>query len=144
MKRWEQRIDEARERRFLGVIRYPRFTREERDLASNWATCAVGEMRHRYGVRMDRKNPPELRAGATPRTQADKPVGEWNRFEITVRGKTVTVALNGKTVIPTYQLPSLPERGPVALQHHGSKRGDQWTSPPALMQFKNIFIKELK
>ena len=54
MKRWEQRIDEARERRFLGVVRYPRFTREERDLASNWATCAVGEMRHRYGVRMDR------------------------------------------------------------------------------------------
>jgi hypothetical protein len=54
MKRWEQRIDEARERRFLGVVRYPRFTREERDLASNWATCAVGEMRNRYGVRMDR------------------------------------------------------------------------------------------
>lgn len=100
-----------------------------------------GEM---YGVRMDRKNPPELRAGATPRTQADKPVGEWNRFEITVRGKAVTIALNGKTVIPTYEIPSLPERGPVALQHHGSKRGDQWTSPPALMQFKNIYIKELK
>jgi hypothetical protein len=54
MKRWEQRIDEARERRFLGFIRYPRFTGEERELASNWATCAVGEMRQRYGVRMDR------------------------------------------------------------------------------------------
>ena len=54
MKRWEQRIDEARERRILGLVPYPRFTREERDLASNWATCAVGEMRHRYGVRMDR------------------------------------------------------------------------------------------
>lgn len=99
-----------------------------------------GEM---YGVRMNRNNSPELRAGATPRTQADKPVGEWNRFEITVRGKTVTVVLNGKTVIPTYELPSLPARGPVALQHHGGKRGDQWSSPPALVQFKNIFIKEL-
>ena len=99
-----------------------------------------GEM---YGVRMDRKNPPELRAGATPRTQADKPVGEWNRFEITVRGKTVKVVLNGKPVIPEYEIPSLPERGPVVLQHHGSKRGDQWTSPPALVQFKNIAIKEL-
>jgi hypothetical protein len=54
MKRWEQRIDEARERRFLGFIGYPRFTGEERELASNWATCAVGEMRQRYGVRMDR------------------------------------------------------------------------------------------
>jgi hypothetical protein len=100
-----------------------------------------GEM---YGVRMDRKNPPELRAAVTPRTQADKPVGEWNRFEITVRGKMVTVVLNGKTVIPQVEIPSLPERGPVALQHHGSKRGGQWTSPPALMQFKNIFIKELR
>jgi hypothetical protein len=100
-----------------------------------------GEM---YGVRMDRKNPPELRAGATPRTQADKPVGEWNRFEITCRGKTVTIVLNGKTVIPTYEIPSLPTRGPIALQHHGSKRGGQWTSPPALVQFRNIAIKELK
>ena len=54
MKRWEQRIDDARERRILGLVPYPRFTREERELASNWATCAVGEMRHRYGVRMDR------------------------------------------------------------------------------------------
>ena len=100
-----------------------------------------GEM---YGIRTDRKNSPELRAGATPRTQADKPVGEWNRFEITVRGKSVTIALNGKTVIPTYEIPSLPESGKIALQHHGSKRGDQWTSPPALVQFKNIAIKELK
>jgi hypothetical protein len=54
MKRWEQRIDEARERRFLGVVPYAHFTRAERELASNWATCAVGEMRNRYGVRMDR------------------------------------------------------------------------------------------
>jgi hypothetical protein len=54
MKRWEQRIDEARERRILGVVPCPRFTRAERELASNWATCAVGEMRTRYGVRMDR------------------------------------------------------------------------------------------
>ena len=100
-----------------------------------------GEM---YGVRMDRKNSPELRAGATPRTHADKPVGEWNRFEITVRGKSVTVALNGKIVIPAFEIPALPENGKIALQHHGSKRGDQWTSPPALVQFKNIAIKELK
>jgi hypothetical protein len=99
-----------------------------------------GEM---YGIRTVRKNPPELRAAATPRTQADNPVGEWNRFEITVRGKTVSVVLNGKTVIPTVEIPSLPERGPIALQHHGSKRGDHWTSPPALVQFKNIFVKEL-
>src|SRR5262245_9952003 len=100
-----------------------------------------GEM---YGVRTDRRAPAELRAAVTPRTQADKPVGEWNRFEITVRGKTVTVVLNGKTVIPTVEIAGLPERGAIALQHHGGKKGDQWNSPPALMQFKNIFIKELR
>lgn len=54
MKRWEQRIDEARQRRALGFIPYPRFTADERELAANWATCAVGEVRQRYGVRMDR------------------------------------------------------------------------------------------
>lgn len=54
MKRWEQRIQEARERRMFGVLPYPRFTREDRDLAANWSTCAVGEVRRRYGVGMDR------------------------------------------------------------------------------------------
>jgi hypothetical protein len=99
-----------------------------------------GEM---YGVRMNQQNPPELRAAATPRTQADHPVGEWNRFEITVRGGTVTVLLNGKTVIAGIQLPDLPPRGRVGLQHHGSKREGKWSSPPALVQFRNIFIQEL-
>jgi hypothetical protein len=99
-----------------------------------------GEM---YGVRMDKQRAPEVRAAATPRTQADKPVGEWNRFEITVRGKTVTVVLNGKTVIAGAPLADLPASGRIALQHHGSMRDGKWTSPPALVQFKNIFIKEL-
>ena len=100
-----------------------------------------GEM---YSVRMDPKTSPALRAAATPRTQADKPVGEWNHFEITVRGNTITVLLNGKTVIAGAEVPDLPARGSVALQHHGSKRDGKWTSPPALLQFRNIFIKELQ
>lgn len=99
-----------------------------------------GEM---YGVRMDSKRPTEMRSAVTPRTQADKPVGQWNTFEITVRSKTVTVVLNGKTVIPGATLPDLPDRGPVVLQHHGSKRDGKWTSPPSLVQFRNIMIKEL-
>jgi len=99
-----------------------------------------GEM---YGVRTDRTMPPDVRAAVTPRTQADKPVGEWNRFEITVRGDTVSVVLNGKTVIPGARIPGLPARGRIALQHHGGKRDGKWTSPPALVQFKNIFVKEL-
>lgn len=99
-----------------------------------------GEM---YGIRTDAKTPPELRAAVTPRTQADKPVGEWNHFEITVKGKTVTVMLNGKTVLPGATIPDLPARGRLALQHHGGERDGKWNSPPSLLQFKNIFIKEL-
>jgi hypothetical protein len=99
-----------------------------------------GEM---YGVRMDRQTAPDVRAAVTPKTQADKPVGEWNRFEITVKGKAVTVVLNGKSVIANAPLADLPDSGAVALQHHGGKRNGEWNSPPSLVQFKNIYIKEL-
>ncbi|MHC4330414.1 MAG: 3-keto-disaccharide hydrolase [Planctomycetota bacterium] len=96
-----------------------------------------------YGYRNDKNQPPEVRAGVTPRTQADNPVGQWNRFEIRMKGDRVTVVLNGKTVVKNAQLPGVAAKGPVGLQHHGSKRNGKWTSPPALLQFKNIYIKEL-
>jgi len=67
-----------------------------------------------YGYRNDPKQPPHIRATLTRRTQADKPGGQRNRFEITVRGDRVTVVTNGKTVIENAQL-----------------------------QFKNTFIKKL-
>jgi hypothetical protein len=92
---------------------------------------------------MDQKMPPEVRAGVTPKTNADKNIGEWNTFEITVRGETLTVVLNGKAVLENAQLPGLPPKGPLALQHHGSKRNGEWTGPPSLVQFRNLFIKEL-
>ena len=96
-----------------------------------------------YGYRMEKSMPPEVRAGVTPRHQADNPVGEWNRFEITMRGDRVTVVLNGIKVIDKARLPGIAESGPIALQHHGGKSNGQWNSPPSLLQFKNIFIKEL-
>jgi hypothetical protein len=96
-----------------------------------------------YGYRMDRQQPPEVRAAVTPRTQADNPVGQWNRFEITMKGDHVTVVLNDKTVIPDAHLPGVPAKGPIGLQHHGSMRDGQWNSPPSLLQFRNILIKEL-
>lgn len=97
-----------------------------------------------YGYRMDKSMPAEVRAGVTPRHQADKPVGEWNRFEITVRGDRVSVVLNGVKVIDNAQLPGIAKSGPIALQHHGGKSNGKWNSPPSLLQYKNIFIKELR
>lgn len=53
------------------------------------------------------------------------------------------VFLNGNCVIPDAQLPGVAARGPIGLQHHGGKRDGKWTGPPSLLQFKNIFVKEL-
>ena len=100
-----------------------------------------GEM---YGVRTNPSTAPELRAAVTPRMQADNPVGQWNHFEITARGKAVKVVLNGKPVIPGAEIPDLPRSGRLGLQHHGGRRNGEWTGPPSLVQYKNIFIKELE
>ncbi|MEK7408127.1 MAG: DUF1080 domain-containing protein [Acidobacteriota bacterium] len=96
-----------------------------------------------YGYRTDRKMPPEVRAAATPKTNADKNIGEWNTFEITMRGERVTVVLNGKTVIENAPLPGVPVEGPVGLQHHGRVEDGKYLGPPSLLQFRNISIKEL-
>ena len=96
-----------------------------------------------YGYRMDKNMPAAVRAGVTPKTNADKNIGEWNTFEITVRGNKLTVLLNGKLVLDDAELPGLPAKGPLALQHHGGKRNGEWSGPPSLVQFRNIYIKEL-
>src|SRR5262249_12466996 len=38
-----------------------------------------------YGYRMDKKLPAEVRAGVTPKKRMDRPRGEWNTFEITLK-----------------------------------------------------------
>jgi hypothetical protein len=97
-----------------------------------------------YGYRMDEKLPAAVRAGVTPKANADNDVGQWNAFEITMKGDRLSVVLNGVTVIENAELPGVPPKGPIALQHHGSKKDGVWTGPPALVQFRNISIQELK
>jgi hypothetical protein len=100
-----------------------------------------GEM---YTERTRRNSPPDLRAAVTPKHRADRSVGEWNHFETTAKGKTVSVVLNGVAVIPGDTIPGLSERGRLALQHHGSKtKQGEWAGPPSLVQFRNRRIKEL-
>ena len=94
----------------------------------NWPVGS-GEI---WGYRTDKNMPAEVRKAATPILNADNPPGQWNRFEVTAVGERVTVKLNGKTVISQAELPGLPKRGAIALQHHGDP-----------VQFANIFIKEL-
>ncbi|MCE2961149.1 MAG: DUF1080 domain-containing protein [Akkermansiaceae bacterium] len=94
----------------------------------NW-TVGSGEV---YGFRMDNKQPAEVRAAVTPKAKADKPLGEWNRTIITLKGDRLTVTLNGQVVIENAQLPGTPKEGPIGFQHHGSK-----------IDFANVWIKEL-
>lgn len=96
-----------------------------------------------YGYRNDKSLPAAVRAGVTPKTNADRDIGQWNTFFITMKGDRLSVKLNGKQVLRNAQLPGIPESGPIALQHHGGKRNGEWSSPPALVQFRNIFIREL-
>ncbi len=97
-----------------------------------------------YGYRMDKKMPPEVRAGVTPKKLADRDIGEWNTFEIMMKGDRLWVKLNGEQVLENAQLPGIPSKGPLALQHHGGKdKEGNWRSPPALVQFRNMYIKEL-
>src|SRR5437870_841716 len=86
-----------------------------------------------YGYRTDKSMPAEVRAGVTPKMKADKPLGQWNRFFITMKGDRLSVILNGKSVIENAQLPGVAAKGPIALQHHGDP-----------IEFANLFIRELK
>lgn len=98
-----------------------------------------------YGIRNDEKQPAEVRAGVTPNRKADNPVGEWNTFVIRLEGDRLTVDLNGHRIIEDALLPDIPETGKIALQHHGGKKKDGTFSPASsLIQFRNIFIKELE
>ena len=82
--------------------------------------------------RTDASQPAEVRAGVTPKKVADKPIGQWNRFLITMKGDRLTVRLNGELVIENAQLPGVAARGPIALQHHGDP-----------IEFASILIREL-
>ena len=96
-----------------------------------------------YGYRMDKEMPAEVRRGVTPITQADNDIGQWNTFRITVKGNRMTVELNGLLVLENAELPGLPESGPIGLQHHGSQKDGEWVSPPSLVQFRNIYVREI-
>ncbi len=105
--------------------------------------CGSGEM---WGIRNDAKLPAKTRAAAVPKVKADKPVGQWNAFDITLKKDRVTIVLNGQTVIDNAQIPGIPQSGPITLQHHGgpNKKTGKLGAASSLIQFRNIFIKRLK
>jgi hypothetical protein len=51
---------------------------------------------------------------------------------VTLKGDRLTVTLNGQIVIQNAQLPDVPAKGPIGLQHHGQA-----------IEFANLWVKEL-
>ena len=97
-----------------------------------------------YGIRNNKNTDPAVRAAVTPRFNADNPVGEWNSFLIVLVGDRVTVLLNDHLVLEQAQLPGIPGKGPIVLQHHGGPNKEGELSPASsLIQFRNIWIKPL-
>lgn len=86
-----------------------------------------------WGYRSDASMPAHVRAACTPKKAADRPVGEWNRFRIRMKGDVLNVWLNGEHVIVDATLPGVPPKGPIALQHHGSS-----------FDVANIYVRELR
>lgn len=94
-------------------------------------------LRGRYEVQVqdDHGKEPHARAmggiygQVTPVENAALPAGEWQSFDITLLGRTVTVVLNGKTIIDRQEIPGITggaldsreaEPGPIFLQgDHG-------------------------
>ena len=74
-----------------------------------------------HGYMVNEEMPPEVRRGAIPLKNADKPLGEWNTLLITLKGDHVTVVLTGETVIKM-NMPELREAGAIGLQQHSPSR----------------------
>lgn len=120
---------------------YLRGTQQVQTNIWNWPVGS-GEV---YRYRTDSSLPDSVRSAVTPNVRADRPIGEWNTFVITMEGENLTVVLNGQTVIDEAPLPGVPEKGAIALQHHGGYNAetDSWSSASSLVQFRDIYIKEL-
>jgi hypothetical protein len=74
-----------------------------------------------------------------PTKRASKPVGEWNRFKITVIEDRVQIELNGEQIVdwqmePRGKIRDFASEGYIGLQNHDDQ------SP---VYFRNIFVTEL-
>jgi hypothetical protein len=94
-------------------------------------------LRGRYELQIEDEGgtePPNNEIGAiygfiSPNEKAGKPAGEWQSYDVTLVGRTVTVVFNGKTVICRQEIPGITggaldsregEPGPIYLQgDHG-------------------------
>jgi putative membrane-bound dehydrogenase-like protein len=84
-----------------------------------------------WEYRTDPNSTADQRRAFTPVKNADRPVGDWNEMKIQLRGDRVTIWVNGERVITNAELPGVPSRGPIGLQHEHGR-----------IQFRNLFVRE--
>jgi hypothetical protein len=75
--------------------------------------------------------------GIPPTANPSKPAGEWNRMQVTCKGKMLTVRLNdvvvNKISLDNDKIKSRPKTGAIGFQDHGLP-----------LSLRNIHIRELK
>lgn len=78
-----------------------------------------------YGKELDSHNMGGLYSRITPSEAAEKPAGEWQKMDITLYKRYVTVKLNGKKII---------DNQPVKGVTGGALTSDQFSPGPILLQ----------
>jgi hypothetical protein len=91
-----------------------------------------------YGKELDSHNMGALYSRITPAVAAEKPAGEWQKMDITLVDRHLTVNLNGKTII---------DNQPVYGVTGGALTSDQFVPGPILLQgdhgkvsYRNIIL----
>ncbi len=94
-----------------------------------------------YGKELDSHNMGGLYSRITPSEAAEKPAGEWQKMDITLYKRYLTVKLNGKTII---------DNQPVKGVTGGALTSDQFSPGPILLQgdhgkvsYRNIVLKPI-
>ena len=94
------------------------------------------------GVHLDNVHMAGIYGFLAPTVNAARKSGEWQAFDITLVGRTVTVVLNGKTVIDNQEIPGITG---------GALDSDEGTSGPIFLQgdhtgvsYRNIVITAAK
>ena len=115
-----------------GVLSYDGKLKQEEAL---WSDKAYGD----FELVCDWRGPAKGEYGVYVRTEkreiafkVGKKDGGWNRSILRVKGKIVTLHINGDVVEENLRLNELPDSGPIALSGCNS------------VQYRNVFIRELK
>jgi Domain of Unknown Function (DUF1080) len=78
------------------------------------------------------KSKDSRQVAATPALKADNKVGQWNRYNMRVKGDRVTVRLNDKVVVDNVEVPGIRKTGRIGLEHLGDP-----------VDFAVLFVREL-